>query len=72
MATSRLRRTFRVPIDESYSDDEVLDEEGNHEYPRPARQQERANVCLEQDKVITRLREEDARTNENLKVPNEG
>lgn len=46
MATTRLRRTFRVPIDESYSDDEVLDEEGNHEYPRPARQQKRANVML--------------------------
>ena len=46
MATTRLRRTFRVPLDESYSDDEVLDEEGNHEYPRPARQQKYANVML--------------------------
>lgn len=31
MATTRLRQTFRVPAEESYSDDEVLDEEGNEE-----------------------------------------
>lgn len=71
MATTRLRRAFRVPADESYSDDEVLDEEGNNEYPRPARQQGSANVCLEQEKVIAKLRKEDAKSNENLKVAKE-
>lgn len=71
MAATRLRRTFRIPVEENYSDDEVLDEEGNHYYPRPERQQVLADVCLEQEKVIAKLREEDAKSNEKLKVPKE-
>lgn len=68
MAAARLRKTFRLPADNSDDDDdfEVLDEEGNPIYSGIDRSL--LIICSEQENLITKLRMENEERNEEFKV----